>query len=647
MAKQTINLGTIPNDGQDGDDARTAFSKVNLNFTELYNAMGGSSGTVSSKLTAIASSVWAANQLLITTGADSLAMLTTGANGRLLMAGADAAANRTNLGLGTSATATMTTSATDTVANRSLKVGDFGLGVVGTPPTLADIDSIAAATGLYRVANPTGVMPPGAGTYGTVLIERYSATLLKFTYTVNGDSASLPGSTWTKTYNGNATPAAWSAWQRSTVQSDMSAWGINTNIGLASPSGYVADIDNFDIPNGLYAVDNTTVGVKPPGQTYGMIGVTGRNFSVGRVVQTWLVTDNAGLVVSVYRRLNYARVWGTWIKDATMTDLALKADAASPIITGEVQVRSGNMTRFINSLTSTGYGVIQRVDTSSYYLLVTNQGDALGTFNALRPFSFNLATGEVNMPHGAFVGAPAAGDRTNKVPSSAWVGTEITAGVTAGITGKENSIAAGATSQYWRGDKSWRDLATDVRATTLTGVVFTASSAIAAADTLLVALGKLQAQINTTNTNLTTANTNLQANVRATPLTGLSTATLARIAATDTVLAAMGKLQAQADTNYGVGQAWQLFADGSGQRVVGTTYTNTTARPITVNFACQVTTAGQFPTIQVAGVAIYGSSAGSGGTVMAVTAIVPPGATYLVLNNAGGSVVGPAWMELR
>lgn len=36
MAQQTINIGTTPNDGT-GDPARTAFTKVNENFTELYS----------------------------------------------------------------------------------------------------------------------------------------------------------------------------------------------------------------------------------------------------------------------------------------------------------------------------------------------------------------------------------------------------------------------------------------------------------------------------------------------------------------------------------------------------------------------------------------------------------------------------------
>lgn len=36
MARQNINIGTSPNDGT-GDDLRTAFTKSNSNFTELYN----------------------------------------------------------------------------------------------------------------------------------------------------------------------------------------------------------------------------------------------------------------------------------------------------------------------------------------------------------------------------------------------------------------------------------------------------------------------------------------------------------------------------------------------------------------------------------------------------------------------------------
>ena len=45
MAKQTINIGTVANDGT-GDPLRTAFDKVNDNFTELYNDDAGDVNSV-------------------------------------------------------------------------------------------------------------------------------------------------------------------------------------------------------------------------------------------------------------------------------------------------------------------------------------------------------------------------------------------------------------------------------------------------------------------------------------------------------------------------------------------------------------------------------------------------------------------------
>jgi hypothetical protein len=39
MAKQVINVGTSANDGT-GDPNRTAFQKINANFTELYDGEG-------------------------------------------------------------------------------------------------------------------------------------------------------------------------------------------------------------------------------------------------------------------------------------------------------------------------------------------------------------------------------------------------------------------------------------------------------------------------------------------------------------------------------------------------------------------------------------------------------------------------------
>jgi hypothetical protein len=65
---------------------------------------------------------------------------------------------------------------------------------------------------------------------------------------------------------------------------------------------------------------------------------------------------------------------------------------------------------------------------------------------------------------------------------------------------KQGLITAGTTSQYFRGDKTFVDFGTDVRSTPLTTFAVGANSTILAADTTLAAFGKVQGQINATNT---------------------------------------------------------------------------------------------------------------------------------------------------
>lgn len=74
----------------------------------------------------------------------------------------------------------------------------------------------------------------------------------------------------------------------------------------------------------------------------------------------------------------------------------------------------------------------------------------------------------------------------------------------AAIATREPTIAAGTTAQYWRGDKSWQDFASAVRASVLTGLSTATNAVITAADTVLSALGKLQKQISDNLTTLTT-----------------------------------------------------------------------------------------------------------------------------------------------
>ncbi len=129
MTKQVINVGSAANDGS-GTPARTAFQYVNANFSELYDFLTG------------------------TTNATTLPTALPIAKGGT---GATSASDaRTNLGLGSAATANTTSSSTDTTSGRLLKTGDFGIGATVIPLKWAntEVPNVSGVgAGFYRHGN--------------------------------------------------------------------------------------------------------------------------------------------------------------------------------------------------------------------------------------------------------------------------------------------------------------------------------------------------------------------------------------------------------------------------------------------------------------------------------------------------------------
>ncbi len=125
---------------------------------------------------------------------------------------------------------------------------------------------------------------------------------------------------------------------------------------------------------------------------------------------------------------------------------------------------------------------------------------------------------------------PVAGEYYHLSSSQATIATQAASSTLSGyllnadwstFNSKEPAIILGTTSQYWRGDKTWQNLTSDivtegvtnlyftqtrVLSTLLTGYAIGANMPLAATDTVLGAFGKVQGQINTLQpayTNLT------------------------------------------------------------------------------------------------------------------------------------------------
>lgn len=126
-------------------------------------------------------------------------------------------------------------------------------------------------------------------------------------------------------------------------------------------------------------------------------------------------------------------------------------------------------------------------------------GSAPGSINGSQ-----LAAGSVDstkISDGSIVDADISG--------SAGIAQSKIANLTTSLAGKEPVIAGGTTATYFRGDKTWQTLSTSVvpeganlyfldsrvRAALLSGYTMGSATPIAATDTLIEALGKLEAQI--------------------------------------------------------------------------------------------------------------------------------------------------------
>lgn len=111
--------------------------------------------------------------------------------------------------------------------------------------------------------------------------------------------------------------------------------------------------------------------------------------------------------------------------------------------------------------------------------------------------------------------SPATLDTLNELAAALGDDPNFATTVTNLVAAKEPTITAGTTAQYWRGNKTWGDFAGDVRAVVLTGFSTASAAVVSATDSVLAAIGKLQAQV--------TARAMKGSNSDITELTGLTT----------------------------------------------------------------------------------------------------------------------------
>ena len=142
MAKQTINIGTTANDGT-GDPLRTAFDKVNSNFTELYNDDAGDVNSVNAG-TGISVDQTTGDVTVTNTAPDQTVSLTDGT-------GISTSGTYPNFTITNTGTLDTTTDNGATTTN-SITVGGLHVNSTGAVemPTGTDGERPSAVTGMFR-----------------------------------------------------------------------------------------------------------------------------------------------------------------------------------------------------------------------------------------------------------------------------------------------------------------------------------------------------------------------------------------------------------------------------------------------------------------------------------------------------------------
>ena len=158
MARQNINVGTVANDGT-GDTLRNAGQKINQNFAELYNVLGGDSASITDNVALSDSGIifyGATNRLILAyadPGATDVTILLPDSNGTVVLS--TASQTLTNKTLVSAVAKNLSFVDIDSSHNYTLVPGDISKGINVNVPGLSDSDTLVFEEHTQTLTNKT------------------------------------------------------------------------------------------------------------------------------------------------------------------------------------------------------------------------------------------------------------------------------------------------------------------------------------------------------------------------------------------------------------------------------------------------------------------------------------------------------------
>jgi hypothetical protein len=316
--------------------------------------------------------------------------------------------------------------------------------------------------------------------------------------TFNNKEGTIAGGTASQFYRGDK------SWQTL----DTSAVPENVNLYFTNARALGVPLTGFTTAVGAIVATDTTLAAF--GKTQGQIN------AINSASANYLVKNSTDSVTGVVNvgttgllQLVYVPVGlndatnKAYVDSEVSNSAALKVNKAGDTVTGvltldnDLKIKGGsNHVTVKGHATSANYNLTlpQTAGTAGYVLAT----DGTGATTWASP-----AVGSSNITDGSITDAD--------VNATAGIAQSKIANLTSDLSGKEPTIAAGTATQYWKGDKTWSSLQTDVQALVLSGFATGANSSLTNTDSISGAFGKVQGQIDAINSTIASKEASLAA----------------------------------------------------------------------------------------------------------------------------------------
>lgn len=358
----------------------------------------------------------------------------------------------------------------------------------------SEADNVVVSAGKYSAKHYAGKALVSETAAATSKTDAEAAKVLAQTAKTGADTAKTGADTAKTLADGSKTAAQAAKTAAETAQAAAEAARDIAVSSAAAVTGGLVDLGQVSLAGGVYPTKPATYSSFWKVTTAGTVAAIpygiGDTLVYSKTMDEFYKIDNTESVSSINGKTGAVVLenrLGTPLASAATVTVGTAGEAESRHITGNVQ---------ITSLGVSVTGVKRELIFDAGLIIVHN------ATSLVCPGAVNLITAAGMVVDVICENGASGYWRVTNISHSGVSATElgyldgVSSSIQTQINAKEPTIAAGTASQMWLGNKTWASVLSQVQGTLLTGYLVGTDTDLAATDTLLAAMAKIQGQLN-------------------------------------------------------------------------------------------------------------------------------------------------------